>query len=105
MNILFLATGIVLVIVALVIRDQTEFKLGRLRAQLMGLRSEEQRLNEERKELERMVAQAGDSLMRADQRQRSAQKTRKELVELMEDLGVELELEDLVKPGEAQEEG
>jgi hypothetical protein len=68
---ILLSMVIVLVIVALVVRDQTEFKLSRLRGQLLALRSEEQRLGEDHIELERLVAQTGEALMRADSRLRS----------------------------------
>lgn len=85
----FLAITIVLIIVALVVRDQTEFKLSRLRAELLGLRSDEQRLSEERTDLERMVAQAGDALMRADQRQRAAEKSHREVADMLQEMGVD----------------
>ena len=68
---ILIAVVIILVIVTLVVRDQTEFKLGRLRGQLLALRSEEQRLGEDRTELERLVAQTAEALMRADSRLRS----------------------------------
>jgi hypothetical protein len=68
---ILIAVAIVLVIVTLVVRDQTEFKLGRLRGQLLALRSEEQRLGEDRVELERLVAQTAEALMRADSRLRA----------------------------------
>ena len=83
----FLAIAIVLVIVALVIRDQTEVKLSQMRAQFMALRSEEKRLGEERTELERLIAQTGDALMRADSRQRDAEDAHQALVEMLDKMG------------------
>lgn len=83
----FLAIAIVLVIVALVIRDQTEVKLSQMRAQFMALRSEEKRLGEERTELERLIAQTGDALLRADSRQRDAEDAHQELVALLDKMG------------------
>jgi len=85
----FLAIAIVLVIVALVIRDQTEVKLSQMRAQLMALRSEEKRLGEERVELEQLIAQTGEALMRADSRQREAEEAHKALAALMDKMGGE----------------
>jgi len=90
-TVIYLAISIVLVIVALVVRDQTEFKLSRLRADILALRSEEQRLGEERTDLERMIAQTGEALMRADNRQRAVDKQFKELVETLKKLDVDLE--------------
>lgn len=92
MTVLYLAVAIVLVIATLVVRDQTEFKLSRLRAELMALRSEEQRLAEEHTELERMVAQTGDALMRADHRHREINRATQELVDVLSTLGVDLDL-------------
>jgi Tfp pilus assembly protein PilN len=89
-SVIYLAVSIVLVIIALVVRDQTEFKLSRLRADLLALRSEEQRLGMERSELERMVAQTAEAIMRADNRQRAVDKQFKELVEILRQLDVEL---------------
>jgi len=90
-TVIYLAVAIVLVIVALVVRDQTEFKLSRLRAEILALRSEEQRLGEERTDLERMVAQTGEALMRGDHRQRAVDKQFKELVEVLQKLDIDLE--------------
>ena len=91
MTAVYLSVIIILVIAALVVRDQTEFKLTRLRADLLALRSEEQRLSEERTDLERMIAQASEALMRADNRQRAAEKTHNEVVELLRGLDLEVE--------------
>jgi hypothetical protein len=85
---LYVAIGIVLVIVALVVRDQTEYRLNRLRGELLALRNEEQRLNEESNDLERMIAQTRDALMRANDRQRGAQKAHEEVIEMLADLGL-----------------
>jgi len=87
----FLAAGIVLTIAALIVRDQTELKLSRLRAELLALRSEEQRLGEDRTELERMIAQIGDALMRAERRRKAMEQSAQELIGLLEDLGAEVD--------------
>jgi len=89
-TVIYLAVSIVLVIIALVVRDQTEFKLSRLRADLLALRSEEQRLGMERAELERMVAQTAEAIMRADNRQRTVDKQFKELVGILKQFDIEL---------------
>ena len=69
-----LIAGVALIIVNLIVRDQTQFRIGRLRAELLGLRSEEKRLAERREEMELMVAQIGDALMRADRRRLALEK-------------------------------
>ena len=63
--------GVALIVANLVVRDQTQFRISRLRAELLGLRSEEKRLSERRDEVELMVAQIADALMRADRRKQS----------------------------------
>ena len=90
---IFLALDIVLTIAVLVIRDQTLFRLNRLRAGLLALRSEEQRLGEERAELDRMIAQVGDALMRADRRRKEVKQVFQELTALLKELGVEVDEE------------
>lgn len=66
--------GVALIIINLVVRDQTQFRISRLRAELLGLRSEEKRLAERRDEVELMVAQIADALMRADRRRQSLER-------------------------------
>lgn len=83
---ILLSMVIVLVIMSLVVRDQTEFRLSRLRGQLLALRSEEQRLGEDHVELERFVAQTGDALMRADSRLRSVTTATAELAAVVSQL-------------------
>jgi len=71
---ILLVLGVLLTIVDLIVRDQTQFRLVRLRGELLGLRSEEKRLSERRKEVELMVAQIGDALMRTERRRHSIEK-------------------------------
>ena len=52
----FIGAGIILVIACLIVRDRTEYEITRLRAECMALRND----------IELMVAQANDALMRAD---------------------------------------
>ena len=66
--------GVAIIIVNLVVRDRTQFRVSRLKSELLGLRSEEKRLAERRDEVELMVAQIADALMRADRRQQSLEK-------------------------------
>jgi hypothetical protein len=66
--------GVVPIIVNLVVRDQMQFRVSRLKSDLLGLRSEEKRLPERRDEVELMVAQIADALMRADRRKQSLEK-------------------------------
>ncbi len=65
---MLLVAGIILIIVDLVVRDQTLYRLKRLRAEVLALKAEEKRLSERRNEVELMVAQIGDAVMRADRR-------------------------------------
>ena len=88
---LLLAVDIVLTIAALVVRDQTRFKLSRLRTELLALRSEEQRLGEEGEELQQMIAQVGEAVLRADHRRKEMKAVCQELISLLESLGVDSE--------------
>lgn len=76
--------GVALIIINLVVRDQTEFRLSRLRSDLLALNSEEKRLAERRDEVELMVAQIGDALMRADRRRVSLEKGSSQLAGQLE---------------------
>ena len=61
---IFIGAGIILVIACLIVRDRTEYEITRLRAECMALRND----------IELMVAQANDALMRADRRCNSLRK-------------------------------
>jgi hypothetical protein len=67
-----IATAILLLIVNLVARDRIEFRISRLRSELMSLRSEEKRLKERRKEVDRLAAQIDEAVERSGHRGRSA---------------------------------
>ncbi|MGY8822615.1 MAG: hypothetical protein ACKVJG_01510 [Candidatus Latescibacterota bacterium] len=84
MTSLLITAVVVLVITCLVVRDQAEFKLGKLR-------SEEKRLEETRTEVEQLVRGVGEELNRADTRQRTAEQNNRELAEILDGMGVELE--------------
>ena len=81
-----MGTGILLTIVCLILRDRTEHRLSILRSELMTLRSEEQRLAELRNEIEIMVAQIGDALMRVESRYQTIDKSNGELNKMVEEL-------------------
>ena len=87
LNITLIIAAVLLLIAALVIRDQTEFRISQLRSELMALRNEEKRLSERRDEIELMVAQIGDALMRADRRTNSIEKGLEQASEILEALG------------------
>jgi uncharacterized oligopeptide transporter (OPT) family protein len=71
---IFIGAGVVLVITCLIVRDRTEYAITRMRAEFMALRTEEKRQSEIRDDIELMVAQAGEALMRADRRCNSLRK-------------------------------
>ena len=64
LTIFSLGAGIILVIACLIVRDRTEYEITRLRAECMALRND----------IELMVAQANDALMRADRHCNSLRK-------------------------------
>ena len=69
-----LGIGAVLVIICLVVRDRTESRIQKMRAELMALRKDERRHTELREEIETTCAQATEALMRADRRCNSLRK-------------------------------
>ncbi len=83
---IFLGIGIFLVVVCLIVRDRTEYRISRLRAELMSLRTEEKRQADVRDEVELMIAQAGEALMRGDRRCGSMDKGCLALTEMVEEL-------------------
>lgn len=87
LSVTLIVAGILLLIAALVVRDQTEFRVTQLRSELLALRNEEKRLSERRDEIELMVAQIGDALMRADRRCNSIDKGFEQVSEILEALG------------------
>ena len=83
---ILLVAGVLLTILDLIVRDQTQYRLARLRSELLALRSEEKRLAERRQEVDQMVAQIGEALMRSDRRANSIEKGSATVGELLEKL-------------------
>ena len=71
---IFIGAGIILVIACLIVRDRTEYEITRLRTECMALRNDEKRQLDTRNDIELMVAQANNALMRADRRCNSLRK-------------------------------
>lgn len=102
---LFIAIVIALLITCLVVRDQTEFKLGKMRSDLLGLRTEEKRVEEARTEVEQMVRWVGEALNRADKRQRTAEQDGRALENILNRMGIELKTDATVAAAPAQDSG
>ena len=100
---IFLGVGILLVVVCLVVRDRTEYRISRLRAELLALRTEEKRQADVRDEVELMIAQAGEALMRGDRRCGNMQKGCQALAEMVEEL--QPLMPDNGDPASVEEEG
>jgi len=81
-----LVSGVILLIICLVVRDQTEYRISRLRSEFMFLRSEEKRLAERRDEVELMVSQIGDGLIRADRRRDAIERSADAMDDLLDRL-------------------
>lgn len=86
-----LVFGVVLLIVCLIVRDQTEYRLSQLRSEFMFLRSEEKRLADRREEVELMVSQIGDGLMRAERRRVAIDKSTDAVDDLLDKLAEMIE--------------
>ena len=86
-NVTVIIAGVLLLIAAFVIRDQTQFQISQLRSERMALRNEEKRLSERRDEIELMVTQVGDALMRADRRASTFDKGPEQTWNILEALG------------------
>lgn len=81
---------IVLIIVCLVVRDQNELSLSKMRADLLSLRTEEKRMEDTRVEVEQLVRWFSETLNRASSRQRTAEQYCRELEEMLEETGIEV---------------
>ncbi len=81
---------IVLIIVCLVVRDQNELTLSKMRADLLSLRTEEKRMEDTRVEVEQLVRWFSETLNRASSRQRTAEQYCRELEEMLERTGIEV---------------
>lgn len=57
---------LVLVVVCLIVKEQTENRIRQLRAQALGLRNEEKRLADRRKQLEQMESQLREVMLRTE---------------------------------------
>ena len=74
---------IVLIIVCLVVRDQNELTLSKMRANLLNLRTEEKRMEDTRVEVEQLVRWFSETLNRASSRQRTAEQYCRELEDML----------------------
>lgn len=86
---------IVLIIVCLVVRDQNELTLSKMRANLLNLRTEEKRTEEKRMEdtrveVEQLVRWFSETLNRTSSRQRTAEQYCRELEDMLEGAGIEV---------------
>lgn len=90
-----LLSAIFLIVVCLVARNQTEYRLTQLRSQLLALRSEEKRLAQEHEELEQMISQIGETLARGERRRQSLRDYDQELIDLLQELHQEVRGEEL----------
>tara|TARA_Y100001934_G_scaffold277956_1_gene378041 strand:- start:921 stop:1229 length:309 start_codon:yes stop_codon:yes gene_type:complete len=81
---------IVLIIVCLVVRDQNELTLSKMRANLLNLRTEEKRMEDTRVEVEQLVRWFSETLNRASSRQRTAEQYCRELEDMLEGAGIEV---------------
>ena len=92
MSVVYLALAIAMMTATLVARDQTEYRLSRLRSELISLRAEEKRLNEERQDLDRIVAQIVDALERAKARQVAAEEGSQRIIQALAAMGVQVDV-------------
>ena len=90
-----LVASIVLVVVCLVVRAQTENQLARLRTELFSLRSEEKRLAQEHGELEQMISQIGEALGRGERRRENLREDDQDLTALLRELYQEVKGQEL----------
>ena len=81
---------IVLIIVCLVVRDQNELTLSKMRANLLNLRTEEKRMEDTRVEVEQLVRWFSETLNRTSSRQRTAEQYCRELEDMLERAGIEV---------------
>jgi hypothetical protein len=96
---LLIGVGIILIIVCLVVRDRTEYRLTRMRSGFLALRNTEQRLAQKHREMESLAQHADEAFVRATQRQQSSTQGNREFIDLLKKLyplikGTPLEISD-----------
>ena len=97
---IYIAFIVVLIIALLVVRDQSEVKVRKMRAELMAMRSHEQHLQIEKAEVQQLISWVSESLKRAADRQETAQKGCRTLRDLLTDAGIDVEPIKLEMPQE-----
>ena len=95
MIVTLLVAAIVLVVICLVVRSQTEYQLAHLRTELFSLRSEEKRLAQEHGELEQMISQIVEALGRSERRRQNLREDDQDLTALLRDLYQEVKGQEL----------
>ncbi len=88
---LLLTLVIVLVVACLAVRDQTIFKLSKMRTDFLGLRTEVQRMDEMRVEAEQISRWVSEALSRTASRQRKAEQYCHELEDMLAEMGIEVD--------------
>lgn len=92
---LLLTLMVVLVVACLAVRDQTEFKLNKMRADLLGLRTEVQRMDEMRVEAEQISRWVSEALNRSASRQRKAEQYCRELEDMLGEMGIDIDVDEV----------
>lgn len=92
-----------LLVANLVVRDRIEYRISKLRTELMALRAEDRRLGDRHKEVDRLAAQTEEALDRAGRRGHSACQENEEMAYALRRLyqkviNVELSDEELRPP-------
>ena len=88
---IYIAIVVALIIVVLVVRDQSEVRLRKMRSELMAMRSHEQHLHTEKAEVQQLISWVTESLKRATDRQETAQNACRDLHDLLTDTGIHVE--------------
>ena len=78
--------GAIMIIVCLVVRDRTEYRIQKLKRELRALLMDEKRQADMRKDIDLNVAQAFEALLRADRRNNSMRKGCDAAAELLDQL-------------------
>ena len=97
---IFILAVLAQMIAILVVRDRSEIRLKKMRAELMAMRSHAHHLQSEKEEVQKLISWVSESLKRCAKRQETAQSACRELRDILTAAGIYVEPIEIETPEE-----
>tara|TARA_B100000530_G_C15500065_1_gene306152 strand:+ start:162 stop:473 length:312 start_codon:yes stop_codon:yes gene_type:complete len=97
---IFILIVLAQVIAILAVRDRSEIRLKKMRAELMAMRSDAQHLQSEKEEVRKLISWVSESLKRCAKRQETAQSACLELRDILTAAGIDVKPIEIETPDE-----